>query len=148
MGGKQRTHIHPFLDPKLALESIGEVPRVPRAHLEVEFAQTIVRFSPPLYGRYALIRFHSLLSCVRVSPTATADTARRRESARVARARGMGIERETRRAPWRRGGPSEGGPRPPRRGGAGRARAIVDRGGSEESRARWHRGRVAECSHQ
>ena len=49
MGGKQRTHIHPFLDPKLALESIGEVPRVPRAHLEVEFAQTIVRFSPPLY---------------------------------------------------------------------------------------------------
>ena len=55
MGGKQRTHIHPFLDPKLALESIGEVPRVPRAHLEVEFAQTIVRFSPPplrsLYSR-------------------------------------------------------------------------------------------------
>ena len=29
------------------------------------------------YGRYALIRFHSLLSCVRVSPTAT-----RRRSAR------------------------------------------------------------------
>ena len=50
MGGKQRTHMHPFLDPKLAVESIGEVPRVPRAHLEVEFAQTIVRFSPPLYG--------------------------------------------------------------------------------------------------
>ena len=49
MGGTQRTHIHPFLDPKLAVESIGEVPRVPRAHLEVEFAQTIVRFSPPLY---------------------------------------------------------------------------------------------------
>ena len=49
MGGKQRTHIHPFLDPKLAVESIGDVSRVPRAHLEVEFAQTIVRFSPPLY---------------------------------------------------------------------------------------------------
>ena len=46
MGDKQRTHIHPFLDPKLAVESIGEVPRVPRAHLEVKFAQTIVRFSP------------------------------------------------------------------------------------------------------
>ena len=49
MGDKQLTQIHPFLDPKLAVESIGEVPRVPRAHLEVEFAQTIVRFSPPLY---------------------------------------------------------------------------------------------------
>ena len=49
MGRKQRTHIHPFLDPKLAVESIGEVPRVPRAHLKVEFAQTIVRFAPPLY---------------------------------------------------------------------------------------------------
>ena len=48
MGDKQRTHIHPFLDPKLAVESIGEVPRVPRAHLEVEFAQTLVRFAPPL----------------------------------------------------------------------------------------------------
>ena len=45
MGGKQRTHIHPFLDPKLAVESIGEVHRVHRAHLEVEFAQAIVRFS-------------------------------------------------------------------------------------------------------
>ena len=54
MGDKQRTYIHPFLDPKLAVESIGEVPRVPRAHLEVEFAETIVRFSPPLYMQYIL----------------------------------------------------------------------------------------------
>ena len=41
----------PFIDPELAVESIGEVPRVPRAHLEVEFAQTLVRFAPPLYWK-------------------------------------------------------------------------------------------------
>ena len=46
MGDKQRTHIHPFLDPKLAVESIGEVPRVPRAHLEVEFALNYRTFLP------------------------------------------------------------------------------------------------------
>ena len=48
-GDNQRTSKNLFLDPKLAVESIGEVPRVPRAHLKVEFAQTIVRFAPPLY---------------------------------------------------------------------------------------------------
>ena len=62
MGDKKLTQIHPFLDPKLAVESIGEVPRVPRAHLEVEFAQTIVRFSPPLYTDFCGIVHRTRLS--------------------------------------------------------------------------------------
>ena len=74
MGGKQRTHIYPFLDPKLAVESIGEVPRVPRAHLEVEFAQTIVRFSPPLYAQPAS-------TCGRASRARNARRNARRNSA-------------------------------------------------------------------
>ena len=34
------------IDPELAVEAIREVPRVPRAHLEVEFSSNYRTFSP------------------------------------------------------------------------------------------------------
>ena len=57
-GDNKRTLKKTYLDPKLAVKSIGEVPRVPRAHLEVEFAQTLVRFAPPLYVIHTAVCAH------------------------------------------------------------------------------------------